>query len=349
MLTILITGKYDPNYNRNLVLFTGLKKMEGIRLIEFPIKNRKRSEYQKVRDLSRQADIVYLPAFTHLDVPKIKKYTDKPVFFDPLISRYLSKVFDYKTVWKYSPRGYKNYLKDKRAFRYSDFILADTYSHKEYFINTFDIPPGKIGILPVGVLKDLFYKMNVPRSGKTFVVGFFGSFLPLHGVDKILQAATLLRHDPRIEFRMYGHGRLLQKMKKKANSLKLDNLSFMGYLNYGDINYTINSFDLCLGIFGSSLKARIVIPNKIYHYAACGKPILTMDTEGIREIFTGGHDILLCESTGESIADSIMHCLENEKSIHSIGLRAMQKIREQFNEDQIANTFVSLVKSRMAL
>ena len=290
-MRILITGHYQPAYNRNQVIIKGLKN-HNIDLIEFPYEKRNRKTLKKVAELSEDCDLLFLPSFTHLDVPFLKKGISKPIVFDPLISKYMTKVFDLKTIWRYSPRAYKNFLKDKRAFKYSDLIVADTQSHKEYFCKHFGVDENKIIIVPVGVDTSEFFPENEALgAGNKIVVGFYGTFIPLHGIDKIILAANELKERKDIRFEIYGKGFLFNKISPLAGKMGLSNIVFKGWVAYRELNNVINTMDICLGIFGDSIKTELVVPNKIFHYAACGKPIVTRDTTAIKEIFTPDKNI----------------------------------------------------------
>jgi len=342
-MKILVTGKYEPDYNRNYVLLRGLKN-QRIELVEYPYLKRDRETKSEISRLVNDCDLVFLPSFTHLDVPFIRKITGKLLVFDPLISRYLSKVFDYKTVWKYSPRAYKNYLKDSKAFRRSDLILADTRSHRDYYIRKFGVDPEKISVVYVGVCTHDFYpgENDNNESGKT-VVGFYGSFIPLHGIAKIISAAKILEERQDIEFRLYGDGPGHEKIRELINRLRLKNTFLEGWVDYKSLQKVISRMDICLGIFGDSLKADLVIPNKIFHYSACRKPVITANTTGIKEIFEDGSNIVLINNDANSLANSILKIADNPGFRSEVAGNAFELITRDYNENKIARSFIEAV------
>ena len=339
-MKVLVTGEYQPAYNRNRIILKGLIK-HSIELIQFPYEKRDPKTLKKVIELSEECDLLFLPSFTHLDVPFLKRKISKPIVFDPLISKYMTKVFDLKTVWKYSPRAYKNFLKDKIAFKYSDLILADTKSHKEYFCNKFGVDPNKIIVVPVGVDTDDFFPLKISEEKKDkVIVGFYGTFIPLHGIEKIIMSAFELKDRKDIVFEIYGKGFLFNKISPLANKLGLQNIEFKGWVPYGELNNVINSMDICLGIFGESIKTEIVVPNKIFHYAACGKPIITFDTKGIREIFTDNKDIVLSTNDPVSIAEKIAYLVDNPKIREEIGKTGYNLISSKYDKMNICEPLI---------
>lgn len=253
----------------------------------------------------------------------------------------MTKVFDLKTIWRFSPRAYKNFLKDKRAFKYSDLIIADTRAHKEYYCSHFGVDPDKFIIIPVGVDTEEFFPKEIPPGQKEkVIVGFYGTFIPLHGIEKIILAAYELRERQDIHFEIYGKGFLFKKISPFAKKMKLQNIEFKGWIEYQNLNEIINKMDICLGIFGESIKTEHVIPNKIFHYAACGKPIITRDTRAIREIFSLNEDIVLCSNRPENIAQEILRLAEKPELCRKIGDKAYKLMIENYNEMKITQPLV---------
>lgn len=341
-MTILFCGKFNPLYNRTRIIIKGLEKT-GIEVLVYAWNRKKHINKAELKNLLSKADVVFLPSFTHTDLPFVRRLTQKPILFDPLISRYLSKVFDYKTISKYSPRAYKNFLKDSRSLNAANLIISDTLAHKNYYVDKFGIDPEKIKVVPVGVISEDFFPVQFKRKLSTkLTVGFYGSFIPLHGVDILVKAAEILKDDTDIQFRLIGEGVLMKKILTLVEERQLTNIEFTGWTEYDDLNEEINKFDIALGIFGSSLKAKMVIPNKIFHYAACEKAIISMESDGIREIFTDNKNIILTKNNPKDLASAIIR-LKDKTLRQRISAECRTLVKENYNEIKIARSIMDFI------
>lgn len=340
-MKILFAGKYNPEYNRTKIILEGLKQLPDVEVIEMPFAKKKEFNQKAFEKIEQEIDFIFCPAFSHKYVRFLKKRTTKPLVFDPLISNYLTKVFDYKNVSRFSPRAYKNYLKDKLPFKASDLLLADTEEHKKYYNATFGIPLEKIKVLPIGAILSDFTPTPVEKT-TTFKVGFYGGFIPLQGVKNIIEAAELLKDQSDIHFHLIGTGFQYEEMQALVKKKGLINITFEGWVEYKNIAQHLNSYSICLGIFGETPKAQLVIPNKIYHYAAMGKAIITMDTPAIREIFTDQENIVLCQNTPEAIRENIAKLYSNPTKRNKLESSTLQLLKEQYNEKVIAKKLVEL-------
>ena len=341
-MKILFTGKTDFKYNRVRVLLAGLDEIEDVEVIFFPIKNRKSFNKQAFIELQNKVDFIYIPPFRHRDVRFIKKISTKPVVFDPLISKYLTKAIDYKHYWKAPIK----YFLDKIPFSKCDILIADTLEHKRYFINKFKIGAKKIAVLPIGVDISQFHKLaQKAKSDQLFHIGFYGTFVPLQGIPKIIEVANRLKENTTIVFDIIGSGYDYKKSLNLIKKYNLKNVTMLGWKNYDDLNSLLNKFDVCLGIFGDSLKADSVVPNKVFHYASMGKCIISKDTPGINEIFTHNENIILCDNSAEKIAEQILLLSENRSKIIEIGKNASELITKQYNHIEIAKRFIAILNN----
>lgn len=329
MHTLSVIGAYNPGYPRTNVILEGCR-CSGIELREHrlpwgPPWRRKLRTSRYLKRTRLDSAFVLVPFPCHHEVPVVRKHTSLPIVFDPLISRYMSKVHDLRKAAPLSLHGMINYRADKRALELADFVLADTLCHKEYFCATFGIASEKVFPLYVGYNAGDFGPGEfTPHAGT--VVGFYGSFLPLHGVEKIVESARMLQERSDIRFEIVGSGFMFEKVRALAGSYGLGNITFLGAREYGELPELIAGWDICLGIFGDTLKAGMVIPNKLFHYAACRRPIVTRDSRAIRELFVEGESILLTSTEPADIAQRIEYlaqCSDIREKIAVNGYRVV--------------------------
>ena len=344
-MDVVFFGGYDADYPRNAVLRRGLE-LNGVRVSEcrvrpgrrfwlrYPALLRRWLRRSKVR--SSAPAIVFVPEFAQKDVPLARLLagsTSCRVVFDPLASRYETKILDWRRKPEGSPSARWNKLIDRWAFRSSDFLIADTQSHKEYYCREFGIDPLKVAVLPVGFDDRVF--SNALRSVQParqvaeapFTVFFFGSFLPLHGVADIIEAARLVsKAEPSVNFHFVGSGQTLGSVRARAIELRLANVEFEGWLSETELAERVAlKAHVCLGIFGRTEKADRVVPHKVFQSMALAKPVITARTPAVEEFFVDRENILLCrkEDPG-SLAEAIVE-LKRDKALRE---RVAQKGHE---------------------
>lgn len=338
-MKLLFVGKTNFTYNRDLILLNGLKRREDVEIDVIQIKKRNWATFREIRKRSKDCDFVVVPSFRHKDVAYIKWASKTPVVFDPLISKYMTKVLDYEERWK----GPHKFVVDWLAFYWPDILIWDTISHMEYLRRKYNLKKPMAPIY-IGADTSLFYPLQRTENDK-ITVGFYGSFNPLQGIDKIVEAAHLLKDIPSIEFKIIGQGSTYKKVKSLADKLQTKNIEFIPSVPFDQLNSEINRFDICLGVFGESKKTDVVIPNKIYHYAAARKCIITKNTEAIKEIFTHNQHMCLVKNDPKILAETIVNLskdkLKREQYAESVHLL----VRNKYNQDKIAEDFVNFLRT----
>ncbi len=312
MMDVVFFGGYDPDYPRNAVLRRGLE-LNGVRVSECRDRAGRRfwRRYPALvrrwlglpRPPSSPLRFLFVPEFAQKDVPLARllaRLTSRRVVFDPLASRYETKILDWRRKPEGSPSARWNRAIDRRAFRSSDLIIADTEAHKEYYGREFGVDPRRVAVIPVGFddrifLKDLgAIRPAIPDGKAPLTVLFFGSFLPLHGADEVVEAARIVAEaDGSVTFRFIGSGQTLDLVRGLTEKYRLANVGFEGRLSQPELAERVaRTADVCLGIFGRTEKADRVVPHKIFQSMALGKPVITARTPAASEFFADRQDIL---------------------------------------------------------
>lgn len=277
--------------------------------------------------------------------------TSRKIIFDPLASRYETKISDWKTKPADSLHAWWNFKIDDWAFILSDIVLADTQAHKDYYCQTHGIHPSKIEVLPVGYDDELYKPLASKEEEGKFRVLFFGSFLPLHGVEVVVETARIISgEDPEVRFDLVGSGQTLPAVKSLACELGLENVRFEGWLPQRRLPRRIASADICLGIFGKTEKARRVIPHKVYQAMGMRKPVVTARTPAVVEFFSHKENIFLVrEPQAESLAEAVLELKRDRDLRERIAAAGYRLAREEFSSPVIGRKLIRIIESQFNL
>jgi glycosyltransferase involved in cell wall biosynthesis len=117
-------------------------------------------------------------------------------------------------------------------------------------------------------------------------VFFYGSYIPLQGVDVIVRAARVLEsRGDAVRLTLVGSGQTLPAARALAERLGLgvSTVRFEPPVPYDALPGLMAASDLCLGVFGATPKAGRVVPNKVFDALACARPVITADTAAARD------------------------------------------------------------------
>ena len=227
-------------------------------------------------------DLSFVGFAPQLVLPFFRRLRKKPVIEDFFISLYDTLVQDRK---KFSPDSLPAKLLkklDEKALSLGDRVITDTKAHADYFVQDLACDPNKTEVLYLEADKNIYRPMPAKKkAGSPFHVLYFGSILPLQGVDVVLDAVRLFKDDPSFTFEIIGP-------LKSGAAPEQDNLTCIPWLSQEDLAEHIAAADLCLaGHFSASIdKAKRTIPGKAYIYRAMEKPMILGDTPANHELYT---------------------------------------------------------------
>ena len=363
-------GSYRIRHERNTILAKGLEKsgseviechvpMPSVTAAGFIASRRKLigdsflrllphniallAKYATVRD----HDVMFLGFLTLHDLPLAKiltKLNRKPLIFDPYISIYDTLVHDRRLISNRSLLGETIRLAESILLDLPDIVVADTHEQAKFYRYSLGTDARKLRTIYVGADEDVFFPRPKPRRNQNFRVLFYGTYIPLHGVHYILEAANILR-SYNISFTLIGRGQTYSETRRIASNLKLQNVSFREWIPYDELPKQISKSDVCLGIFGDTMKARRVIPNKVYQCLAMRKPVVTSDTPAAREILVDHRNSLLCDASNpEALARAILELRNDERLREDIASEGYELFKQRFTSVNVGASLVEILE-----
>ncbi|WP_340817892.1 glycosyltransferase family 4 protein [Methanolobus sp. WCC4] len=278
----------------------------------------------------KKYDILFVGFYGQLLVPIVRLFSRKPIIFDAFISTYDTLCFDRKKFKPNSIIGRITYYIDKLSCSLADKIILDTNAHIDYFIDTFGLSKNKFQRIFVGANEEIFYPRQIENDSDKFIVFYYGTFLPLQGIEYLVRAAKLLENEDDIKFIVVGSGMETDKIIRLSNELQNKNIEFIDWIPYQELPLKIAEADVCLGGHFSNVdKAKRVIAGKTFQFIAMKKPVIVGDNPANWEIFEHGIDAFFVEmASAEALADAILVLKKDDELRTEMAINANNTFRE---------------------
>ncbi len=348
--TVCLLGHHEAGYPRNISVRNALEAA-GFQVID--VHSRTPFPWRHViltvgyLRCYRQVRWVFVTEGGHRLTPLIKLltfFTGRKLAFDPYLSRYNTRIEDRRL---YPPKSLQAFIcrwQDWSSTQAADLLFFDTQEHKDYFYRAYRLRK-PYAIFPVGVDDTLFrprastgtqsaVTAAYPLPG--FQVLFYGSFIPLQGIEWIVEAAALLQATD-VRFTLVGEGQTSAEIRVKAQTLGADNIRFLPSMPMEILVGLLAAADLNLGIFGDTQKAGNVVANKIVQGAALGRPMITRDSPAVRGYFRDGESIALVPAAdARALADKILDLRNDPDTRMRLGATARKVFEERFSTAALA-------------
>lgn len=265
----------------------------------------------------KKYDEVFVGFSPQLVVPVFyRKFAGRKLTVDFFISVYDTLVNDRHTI---SPDNFAAKIAryvDERTIKYADRIITDTKADKEYFASEFchdaqkreDVLK-KMEVLYLEADSSLYYPMEVKRPDRLkdkYICLYFGSILPLQGVDTVLEAVSKLKKYDKLYFYIIG------PVSGNYEKVIGKNIEYIEWLPQDKLAGYIAMADICLaGHFNGHIdKAKRTIPGKAYIYRAMGKSMILGDNSANHELYDGQETGIYYVPMGnaDALSERILKC-----------------------------------------
>jgi glycosyltransferase involved in cell wall biosynthesis len=343
-MRVLFLGSYDRESERNRIFIDGLRK-QGVVVLErhFPMEGLRfrGTGAAMAAGLARAAlsipgylahmvtgagaasgaDVVLVGYLGHHDIAilaalrrAVRALRERPLVFDPFFSLYDTIVSDRALLRPQSGAARALRRAEQWVLRGADLILADTAAHAAYYQALAGLPAERLRVVPVGADERLFPRHDPRPPREELRVLFYGTYIPLHGVQTILEAADVLRAES-IRFRLIGRGQTRHSADELARNRGLTRVEFVDWVPLTQLASEIAEADVVLGIFGTSGKAARVVPNKVYQAMSVGRCVVTRDSPALREMFIPGEHLATCVAGDARDLASVLRELQRDHGL----------------------------------
>lgn len=373
-MRILFWGTYDDGKPRLRVL------RDGLRHIGVTVEEIHKNPWSGIEDKSQirgiwlKLKLVLLWFFAYPGLLWRLARTPKPdlilvsypALFDVFLAALIGRIRRVPVAWNVFISVYDTIVRDRRLWRRNDMrakvlyaierialrcpqvIFMDTRAHAKLLELLFSLPKDRVGEVWVGVESAVFAahaERPKNRLGPARLrVLFYGQFIPLHGIPVIVEAARLLDRES-VEWILIGRGQEEQKIRAMLEAEPQPNLQWIEWATYDELKQHLAAADLCLGIFGNSEKAASVIPNKVFQIVAAGRPLITRDSDAIRELLVHAPPCTYLVPPGDpaAVAAAISAHVQSKPSEES----CHRELQTRINEAAVAKQFLSLIETRL--
>ncbi|WP_456432624.1 glycosyltransferase family 4 protein [Thermosulfuriphilus sp.] len=177
-------------------------------------------------------------------------------------------------------------------------------------------------------------------------LGYIGQLIHRKGIDILLRAASLLKGNLKIDFRLFivGEGPLRGELEHMAGELGLaEKVVFTGYRP--DRLNLLKGFDIF--ILPSRLEG---IPRCLMEAMAMGKAVIASDIKGSRALIPneGLQGLVFPPEDARALAEKIIYLVRNKEERRQIGVRAREFIRIYYSAERMAREYEDLYQRLLA-
>jgi glycosyltransferase involved in cell wall biosynthesis len=176
------------------------------------------------------------------------------------------------------------------------------------------------------------------RLGGKFIALYAGA----HGISNdlgiLIEAADLLRGDPRILFLLVGDGKEKPNLALQATRKNLDNILFLPPVPKNEMAEVLAASDCGIAILKSIPLYGTTYPNKVFDYMAAGRPVVLAIDGVIRKVVEeAGAGVAVPPGNAAALADAVRSLADNPSRAQEMGRKGRVCVERDFRRDEQAH------------
>ncbi|MFV2043851.1 MAG: glycosyltransferase [Anaerolineales bacterium] len=205
---------------------------------------------------------------------------------------------------------------EKIASQLPELLILDTDQYLSWFASVHGVSADKFRIVPTGADDRIFSPTSIHNDAdRVFRVIYYGTFIPNHGVEYIIEAARILADEGSIQFELIGRGPDRNMAQVLAEQYRLSSVAFTDWLEKTELVSRVARADVCLGSFGVTPQSLMTVQNKIYEGMAMAKAVITGDSPAVRQVLQDGKHVYLCERANPQALAKAITALRDDPAL----------------------------------
>ncbi len=263
--------------------------------------------------------------------------------FAPLVSLTETLVEDRRVYPAGGVRARLTTALDRFTLRTADLVLADTAAHAAY-LTELGAPAARVDVFYLGAEPE-FVAAPPPHPVPRRVL-FCGRYLPLHGLETIVDAAALLGDAANVV--MLGDGPERARIEARARAAGA-RIEWRAEVPLAALPGELAAAAVVLGVFDAGRKAAMVVPNKVYQAVAAGRPLVTRDGPALREVLQPEVHCLACPPNDPAaLAGAVRRLLDDPALAERLAAAGRAHLLERFGPARQAARLGEVLAARFA-
>ena len=194
--------------------------------------------------------------------------------------------------------------------------------------------------------RDNAFRQQQELRPEDFVVLYSGNLGVKQGLETLVEAADLLRGDPRIVFFIVGEGMRKADLEADVARRRLNNVRFLPPQPMDAFSQVLSAADVLVLIQKGDI-VDIVMPSKLLTYMAAGRPVVAAvnpKSEAGRYVRKADCGLVVPPEDPEALAKAIRSLSADPQSVTRLGVNARAFAEQHFSKTVVLRKYEELFR-----
>jgi glycosyltransferase involved in cell wall biosynthesis len=311
---------------------------------------------------------VFFAPVKELGKPDIILVSSMPIF--PIFTGYLLKkrykanqlIFEIRDIWPLTLVMLGDVSKNHPAVRFIGWFEKFGYKKSDHIVSL--LPNAakhikevsncehKFTYIPNGLDTNVLKREELPKEmiesipKNKFIIGYTGTIGLANALEYLIDAAELLKDDPKFHFVIIGDGYLKKELFEKSKNF--GNVSFFNKIKKNQVASALDYFNICfVGRNDSPLFQHGVSANKYFDYMLASKPILDSNNFIKDPVELSGCGLIVKPDSAIAIKEGIIELYNKTQfELIELGRKGRDYVNIYHNITNLSNQYIQIFESK---